>query len=498
MVGSETPYPLVTNINQQLFPGYKTMDEPVPFILTGADGVSLEVDPRAKAALEKITKPVVVVSVVGMYRTGKSFLLNRLMNRTDGFPLGSTVEAKTKGIWMWVGDFPDDPSKAMVLLDTEGLHDPEKGSKTHDAQIFTLSVLLSSMLIYNTKGTIDASSLDGLHLATELTSHITMKTDGEEETGEDFAKFFPTLIWAVRDHHLELSVDGKEITANQYLENCLTMKKTKKKQDMAYNNIRETLRDFFKERHCFIFPLPTNMDNLKNLDHMMLDDLDPGFTKAGDKFAQFVASAGPCKMVRGKAITGGMYATLAEQYVTAIVSGNVNIESAYDSMIYMENTKSLKEAEDSYQKDMSSIQLPVEMDVLNAANKKAQETATELFLKTAVNTQKNQGYFDGMIQKLAELFAELTAENVTISNQQCHDILKELYAPIDQRVAKGEFTQRGGHQAYKEEVKRMEKDYARMPDSDKGPCGKAALLLFQKEKVSVVRNEQFINSFALD
>ena len=51
----------------------------------------------------------VVVSVVGMYRTGKSYLLNRLMGRSDGFPLGATVQAKTKGIWMWLGDHPKDP-----------------------------------------------------------------------------------------------------------------------------------------------------------------------------------------------------------------------------------------------------------------------------------------------------------------------------------------------------------------------------------------------------
>ena len=74
------------------------MEQPVPFILTGDNGHGLVVDPRAKEELAKIEKPVVVVFVVGMYRTGKSFL-NRLMNRTDGFPLGATVEAKTKGIW---------------------------------------------------------------------------------------------------------------------------------------------------------------------------------------------------------------------------------------------------------------------------------------------------------------------------------------------------------------------------------------------------------------
>ena len=428
------------------------MEQPVPFILTGDDGHGLVVDPRAKESLAKIDKPVVVVSVVGMYRTGKSFLLNRLMNRTDGFPLGATVEAKTKGIWMWVGDFPDDPNRALVLLDTEGLHDPEKGSKTHDAQIFTLAVLLSSILVYNTKGTIDSSSLDGLHLATELTSHISMKAGEEEETGEDFAKFFPVLIWAVRDHHLQLRVDGKDITANEYLENCLTMKKSKKKVDMDYNNLRETIRDFFKERHCFVFPLPTSMDKLQNLDKMQLSELDPEFTSAGDKFADFVIRRGPSKMVRGKAITGGMYATLVEQYVDAIVTGNVNIESAYESMIFMENSKSKAAALDAFQAEMNGLQLPLEMDVLNAANAKAQEIATNIFLKTAVNTHRNKGFYEEMTAELAQIFEAFTEKNMAASKMVCDRMLEELYAPIEERVGQGEFTWAGGHQAYKEEV----------------------------------------------
>ena len=39
-------------------------------------------------------RPVTVVCVVGPYRTGKSYLLNRLMGKDlrDGFPLGPTIE----------------------------------------------------------------------------------------------------------------------------------------------------------------------------------------------------------------------------------------------------------------------------------------------------------------------------------------------------------------------------------------------------------------------
>ena len=33
----------------------------------------------------------------------------------NGFPLGATVEAKTKGIWMWLGDFFDNEVDIPVV-----------------------------------------------------------------------------------------------------------------------------------------------------------------------------------------------------------------------------------------------------------------------------------------------------------------------------------------------------------------------------------------------
>ena len=44
------------------------MNNPIPFVLTGEDGKALAIDPRAKTALAKIEKPLVVVAVVGMCR----------------------------------------------------------------------------------------------------------------------------------------------------------------------------------------------------------------------------------------------------------------------------------------------------------------------------------------------------------------------------------------------------------------------------------------------
>ncbi len=47
--------------------------------------------------ISQIPQPIAIVGVAGMYRTGKSYLLNRMiLNRSNGFGVGNTVNACTK------------------------------------------------------------------------------------------------------------------------------------------------------------------------------------------------------------------------------------------------------------------------------------------------------------------------------------------------------------------------------------------------------------------
>jgi len=49
----------------------------------------------------------------------------------------------------------------------------------------------------------------------------------DEEDGNDsrLCEHFPTFVWAVRDFTLELTADGKAISADDYLENALTLRR---------------------------------------------------------------------------------------------------------------------------------------------------------------------------------------------------------------------------------------------------------------------------------
>ena len=73
--------------------------------------------------------PVVVISVVGAFRTGKSLLLNYFLKQLfkedkNGFYVAPGRKKVTTGLWIWnkIGIHQD---KAYLLMDTQGLFDTE-------------------------------------------------------------------------------------------------------------------------------------------------------------------------------------------------------------------------------------------------------------------------------------------------------------------------------------------------------------------------------------
>ncbi|TFJ96408.1 isoleucyl-tRNA synthetase [Platysternon megacephalum] len=59
------------------------MEEPMCLIENSPDG-ELQLNQRALALLQSVRQPVVVVAIAGLYRTGKSYLLNRLAGKDRG------------------------------------------------------------------------------------------------------------------------------------------------------------------------------------------------------------------------------------------------------------------------------------------------------------------------------------------------------------------------------------------------------------------------------
>lgn len=58
-------------------------------------------------------------------------------------------------------------------------------------------------------------------LVAELAHYIKTQTSEQPEDPWQLQMLFPSFLWLVRDFALELKLDGRDITANEYLENAL-------------------------------------------------------------------------------------------------------------------------------------------------------------------------------------------------------------------------------------------------------------------------------------
>ncbi|KAK2892417.1 hypothetical protein Q8A67_012405 [Cirrhinus molitorella] len=429
-----------------------TMDKPVCIIDTDSDG-KLCVQQSALQILEQIQQPVVVVAVVGLYRTGKSYLMNRLAGKQTGFALGSTIESKTKGIWMWCVPHPTKEGTTLVLLDTEGLGDVDKGDPKHDTNIFCLAVLLSSTLVYNSRGTIDNKAVMELQYVTELTECIKVKSSDEDaDESSEFVKFFPSFIWAVRDFTLELKIDDEDVTEDEYLEFALKLKHGISKNVKDYNFPRECIQTYFPSRKCFTFPFPTAPENMSRLGSLDSADISSKFLKVSDHFCKFVFDDSSVKRLKdGYTVTGRVLGHLAKTYVDTISSGAVPcLENAVIAMAMIENEAAVKEGlQDSF---------PLKMKDVSSEHQNLSNTATQAFMKRSFR-DTDGNYLKSLEENIRKLFDGYLCQNEQASKRKCEGLLSSLSAPIMEKLEQGFYAKPGGYDLFCKDLEDIGKKY---------------------------------------
>jgi hypothetical protein len=264
----------------------------IPFMALEGEGSSAKftLTQEAKDFLVGLKSPIAIAAIVGRYRTGKSFLVNRMLLDLcgTGFQVGATVNSCTKGLWLWNRPLKvklqDGSDVNLLVVDTEGIGSLDADAD-HDAKIFALALLLSSYFIYNSVGSIDETALNNLSLVVELTKHIRTKasheSDGAEESGAEFASFFPSFLWVVRDFALQLvDENGVTFSSKQYLERSLTPVSGFSEGVEVKNRIRRMLQAFFPNRDCVTLKRPVEDEGmLQKIDEAPWTDLRPEFVQ---------------------------------------------------------------------------------------------------------------------------------------------------------------------------------------------------------------------------
>uniref|UniRef100_A0A8C2JZ40 Atlastin-2-like n=1 Tax=Cyprinus carpio TaxID=7962 RepID=A0A8C2JZ40_CYPCA len=223
---------------------------PIQIVVAKEDDHKFELD---AAALEKILMQehlkdlnVVVVSVAGAFRKGKSFLLDfmlRYMHNPSseswmggddepltGFSWRGGCERETTGIQAWsevfVVEKEDGTKVAVLLVDTQGAFDSQSTIKDC-ATVFALSTMTSSVQLFTEYG----------RLAME----------------EIYEKPFQKLLFLIRDWCYPYEHDYGLKGGNRFLDRRLQVKQN---QHEELQNVRKHIHSCFSSIGCFLLPHP--------------------------------------------------------------------------------------------------------------------------------------------------------------------------------------------------------------------------------------------------
>ena len=349
--------------------------ESIPFIIFDK---RFEVNPEALFILNQHRDRIGVIAICGLYRTGKSYLLNKIIEdkykakkkkvtETDSkskakasFNVGSTINSWTKGLWILKEPIyvtKDNKEMAVFVIDSEGLGAIDEESN-HDTKIFLLSLLLSSLFIYNSFGAIDENTLNTLSLAIDLSTHL-----------DDLGDYFPSFLWVLRDFSLKLEDEnGNEISSKMYLELALKEQKGLSDKIEAKNRIRRMIKHFFKERDLSVLLRPTDQDlDLQNLITIKNEDLRKEFVDGLNQLKTKIFKKVNPKKLKDQFITGPMLADLAWSYAKTLNDGGIpKISSTWEYMVHAENQKGLDHALRYITEQFNQIhsQLPIDEKLL--------------------------------------------------------------------------------------------------------------------------------------
>ncbi|CRK86733.1 CLUMA_CG000566, isoform A [Clunio marinus] len=387
---------------------------------------------------------VVVFSIVGAFRKGKSFLMNyilrymyanyksvsnsQLINHEnwlgdeneslEGFDWKAGTKRVTSGLILWsdvfLYDSNDGEKLAIYLMDTQGLFD-HKSSSTDNSRIFSLSTMISSTQILNLLNIIQENQLQYLQFATEYARYAT----ADEEKSA-----FQNLLILIRDWNSPEEYKYGIRGGNAYLNNFLEIHDYQTKE---LQSVRRYLRSSFEKINCFLMAHPGKTVARDSSYNGSWSQIDEDFVHGMQDLFEFLFSPRKLttKKVNGVAVEPAELLVFINSYVENFKSDEMpEATNIYESTLEKQFRILLGKSVDVYITSVAShnAELLSEEDV-DALHVSAKSPAMEYF-----NSKKKFGsYSEGLnfkkeliktIDKAYEQWKSISINHIRTLQQQ--------------------------------------------------------------------------------
>lgn len=255
-----------------------TTDErcPVPLVkVVGGEAGSdqpegLQLLPEGLDYLSRLTSPLYLVPALGVYRGGKSLLLNRLMGRkapyVGGFGVGHGQETFTRGISICAEEV--DELGTVVWMDTEGLWSSEEATSAYGPKIFSLALLFSSSILLNSAKVLNDQFFSFFSEQQQVARVLKEGLDSQGLASESLLPGNLSVVWVLQQ---PIEFDSTGAASRAQLDNFLSLP-----GDESRARVKRDFKHLLHE-----VPIATYDSRLwRSLDQVADDELLPEYVNA--------------------------------------------------------------------------------------------------------------------------------------------------------------------------------------------------------------------------
>lgn len=287
-------------------------------------------------------RPIVVVSIAGAFRNGKSFLLGFFLkyletrplesdwlNKEDkikGFKWRSGTGRVTTGIQIWSEPFilekTNGEKVAVLLVDTQGVFDNDSTMADCTA-IFALSILISSVQMYNLMRQIQENDLHHFEFFIEFCKLVSEEADKVSEEADKSKTDVrnPRLVFLIRDWEFFDEHPFGHAGGESYIQQILKVKEDGLNE---LQNIRKKIEKWFPNIGGFLLPHPGKKVARKTYDGIV-KEMDDDFVESVQLLVPYILSKDKLvtKRINSVDVTGENMLKYIEAFVNVFKNGGL-------------------------------------------------------------------------------------------------------------------------------------------------------------------------------
>lgn len=393
-----------------------------------------------------------VISIAGAFRKGKSFMLSFFIRYLDevinknnpsnwlgdvnlplsGFSWTGGSERHTSGIWIWSEIFTYTLSNGkkigILLMDTQGTFD-NNSSMRENVTIFSFSVLLSSVQIYNLSNNIQEDDLQNLQLFTEY---------GKLALKDNPLKPFQDLFFLIRDwsypYESQYGLEGGKNLLNKVLE-------IKGDHPEELKKVRRNIVQCFEQLKCFLMPYPGKKAAMDPNFNGKVLDLDQEFVEELKPLAELVLKKENLivKKANGTNLTAKEFLNYVQTYWGIYESENLpNPSTIYEATSEANSASAMELAQNVYESNMQRISgNTYDFGSLITQHSEFHRNAIKMFEDKALigDNKIKRKYFNKLIENIQRIEIFYFLQNQSKHSANFSAVIGNLNAEVQRLLA---------------------------------------------------------------